>query len=222
MQRTYQLRLDGRINLPEAALERMFAFGNLRRFADGHVIMHRGDAAVGFFGVASGQVTIARRSSKGAMRIFGVAGPGDLFGERAFLTDRPRLVDAIADGAVEVVYFSRPAFNKLLASEPRFALLMMQSLASQLEVMVERVDAEQTLPVAERLGAALLAMVPDECGGIACSHQQLADLTGVSRASLGTALRQLEKSGLVAGSIGRVRIVNRARLKARVAAATQS
>ena len=222
LQRTYQLRLAGGINVPEAARDRMFAFGKLRRFADGQFIMHRGNAAVGFFGVAAGQVTIARHSADGGMRILGVAGPGDLFGERAFLTDRPRLADAVADGAVELVHFSRAAFNNLLANEPKFAILIMRSLASQLEVLVERIDAGRTLPVAERLAAALLEMVPDEGGSIACSQRQLADLTGVSRASLGTALRQLEKSGLVTGSVGRVRIVSRPKLKARLAAATRT
>ena len=102
--------------------------------------MHRGDTALGFFGVASGQVTIARHSGKGVMRILAVAGPGDLFGEPAFLTKRPRLTDALADGAAEIVCFNRTAFNKLLASEPKFAMLMMQSLASQLEELTKTVE----------------------------------------------------------------------------------
>ena len=165
---------------------------------------------------------IARHSGNGAVRITGVGGPGDLFGERAFLTDRPRLADAVADGPAEIIHFSRPAFNKLLANEPKFAILIMRSLASQIELLLERSDAERTLPVAERLAGALLAVIPGENGGIGCTHQQLADLTGITGASLKTALRQLEKSGSIVGTVGRVRIVDRARLEARLAAAARS
>jgi CRP/FNR family transcriptional regulator, cyclic AMP receptor protein len=217
MQRTYRLRLKGAITIPESARERLFALGKRRKFADGHFIMHQGEAARGFFAVASGQVMVGRHASNGTLTIYGVAGPGDLFGEQAFFTASARLGDAVADGPVEAIWFDAPLFRRVIANDPELVMLLLRSLAGQLRLLTERVDAERNLTLVDRLAHALLAMDDDSGDVVACTQQQLADLIGVSRVALGGALRQLEKGGAVAGSYGKVRIIDRDALVTRLA-----
>ena len=218
MQRTYQLGLQGAINVPEAARVRLFELGKRRSFADGQFVLRQEEPADGFFAVVSGQAMIGRYAIDGSLTIYAVCGPGDLFGEQAFLTATPRLADAVADGPLEVVFFSGAVFRKSIVSDPKFAMLIMRSLAAQLKLVIERVDAERHMSVPDRLAQALLGMEETAGHPIACTHQQLADLLGVSRVTLGMALRQIEKTGAISGSYGKVRIVNRQMLQGKLAA----
>jgi CRP/FNR family transcriptional regulator, cyclic AMP receptor protein len=217
MQRTYRLTLQGAINVPEAARTRLTEIGKRRCFADGQHLMHQGDAANGFFYLAGGQVMVGRSAMNGVLTIFGVAGTGDIIGDLAYFAEVPRTTDTIADGPVEAIWIDGAVFRKHVLTAPGLAMLMLKSLASQLLVTVERVDAERTMSLPDRLAHALLSMECATGESIACTHQQLGDLIGVSRVSLGVALRQLEKNGAIAGSYGKVRIVDRAMLEARLA-----
>lgn len=222
MQRTYRLRLTGAVAIPESVRMRLFALGKHRTFADGAFLMNQGEAARGFFAVVSGQVMVGRHTAAGSLTIFGVAGPGDLFGEQAFFTGSPRLADAVADGAVEVVWFDAPLFKRAIAKDAELVMLLLRSMASQLRMLTQRVDADRNLTLPDRLVQVLLSMDADSDGEVACTQQQLADLIGVSRVSLGGALRQLEKGGAVAGGYGHVRIVDRAALQGRLAAVSRA
>lgn len=217
MQRTYRLSLQGAIKAPEAARTRLIEIGKRRSFADGQHLSHQGDEAKGFFVIVGGQVIIGRSASNGVLTIFGVAGAGDVVGNLAFFASVPRTTDCVADGLVEAVWIDGAAFRKHVLTDPALMTIMLKSMSSQLLVTIDRVDAERTMSLPDRLAHALLSM---ECGpgeALACTHQQLGDLIGVSRVSLGIALRQLEKNGAIAGSYGKVRIVDRAMLEARLA-----
>jgi len=217
MQRTYRLRLKSAVAIPEAARQRMFALGRKWQFADGQFVFHQGDAARGFYAVVSGQVMVGRYAPDGSLAVYGVAGSGDLVGELAFFAGAPRLSDCVADGPVELVEFDKAIFKRVIMIDPEMTMILIRSLAGQLKVALERIDADRTLTLPDRLAQALLGMEADSDADVACTQQQLADLIGVSRVSLGSALRQLEKSGAVAGSYGRIRIVDRALLEARFA-----
>lgn len=171
----------------------------------------------GFFAVVTGQVMVGRYAADGSLTVFGVAGAGDLIGELAFFAGTARITDCVADGPVELVEFDKALFKRVIMADPELTMLLLRSLAGQLRMAFDRIDADRTLSLPDRLAHVLLGMEADSDHDVACTQQQLADLIGVSRVSLGSALRQLEKSGAVAGSYGRIRIVDRALLEARLA-----
>jgi CRP/FNR family transcriptional regulator, cyclic AMP receptor protein len=204
MQRTYQLKLFGALRLPEHARTRLVACGKPRRFASGQFVMHEGEQADGFGVVTEGQVMLGRHGSNGTLTVFGIMGPGDMFGEQAFLGNTPRLVDAVADGPAEIAWIGAAAFRKAIDGDNQLAMLMMRSLAAQLQVAIERVDAMRRMTLDQRVASALLSMCNVTDGVIETTQQELADLVGVSRVSLGGALRQLERNGAVALSYGKI------------------
>jgi len=222
MQRTYRLRLKSAVAIPESARQRLFALGRKRQFTDGQFLFQQGDTARGFYAVVSGQVMVGRYAADGSLTVFGVAGSGDLLGELAFFAGSPRITDCVADGPVELVEFDKALFKRVIMVDPEMTMIMLRSLAGQLKAALERIDSDRTLTLPDRLAQVLLGMDADSDADVTCTQQQLADLIGVSRVSLGSALRQLEKSGAVAGSYGRIRIVDRALLEARLAAVNRS
>ena len=178
--------------------------------------MHEGEQADGFGVVTEGQVMIGRHASNGTLTVFGIIGPGDLFGEQAFLSQTPRLADAAADGPATVSWIGATAFRKALDGNTDLAMLMMRSLAAQLQVAIERIDASRRLTLDQRVASALLAMCGVADGVIETTQQELADLVGVSRVSLGAVLRHLERSGAIGLSYGRIVIRQPSALEAQL------
>lgn len=216
MQRTYQLTLTGALRLPEDVRARLIAIGKLRRFADGQAVMREGDTADGFGVVTEGQVMVGRHAANGALTVLAIIGPGDCFGEQAFLTETPRLVDAIADGPAAVSWIDGAGFRKAVEGDPQLAMLMLRSLAWQLRASLDRVDAARRMTLDQRVATALLQMCNVTDGVIETTQQELADLVGVSRVAVGTALRHFERSGAIALSYGKITIHQPVALEAQI------
>ena len=208
MQRSYQLALAERTRLAGTERDRLLAAREPRAFADGQFVQHQGDPGDAFWAVIEGHVLVGRYAEDGAFTAFAVLGPGDIFGELAFFTGLERQVDAIASGPARLVAIDRPLLRRLMQEDVGWAELLLRSLGRQLAVSLDIIDAERRLPTAERLGrliAAMAADAPDGCT-VAATQQQLADLLGVSRVTLGAALRELEARGALTRGYGCIKL----------------
>jgi len=208
MQRSYQLTLAERTRLPAAERDRLAALAPVRAFADGQFVQHQGDPGDSFWVVIEGNVLAGRYAEDGGFTAFAIVGPGDMFGELAFFTGIPRQADAMASGPARLIAIDRPLLRRLMQEDVGWAELLLRSLGRQLAVSLDVIDADRRLPVAERLVRLLRAMA-DDAGGTAqvrATQQQLADLLGVSRVTLGAALRDLSARGLVERGYGRIRL----------------
>ena len=209
MQRSYHFDLAERTRLSPAERERLIAMAPARRFADGQFVQQQGDAGDAFWAVVEGHVLVGRYAEDGGFTAFAVLGPGDLFGELAFFTGVPRQADALASGPARLVAIDRPLLRQLMAADVGWAELLLRSLGRQLAGALDIIDAERRLSSADRL-LRLLGMMAADGGDGATVHatqQQLADLLGVSRVTLGAALRELTARGLVETGYGRIRLV---------------
>ncbi len=93
----------------------------------GKVVIEEGEPGDAFYVIMDGTAKVSR---KGAERTLKRLGPGDFFGELALLDGGPRTVTVIAETSLDVIKIDRPAFRKLLLSEPAVGLKIMQQLAS--------------------------------------------------------------------------------------------
>jgi CRP-like cAMP-binding protein len=213
MQRSYHFDLAERTRLSPAERERLAAMAPARRFADGQFVQQQGDPGDAFWAVVEGHVLVGRYAEDGGFTAFAVLGPGDLFGELAFFTGVPRQADALASGPARLVAIDRPLLRRLMAADVGWAELLLRSLGRQLAGALDIIDAERRLGSADRLLRLLRMMAVDADakadGGtsVRATQQQLADLLGVSRVTLGAALRDLTARGLVETGYGRIRLV---------------
>lgn len=217
MQRNYQLELRGAVSIPEAARERLFAAGTRKKLKAGQAIWHQGDVANGFFGIISGIVQASKMGPDGTRTIFALYGEGDVAGDGAYFTKSERQATMEARAAAEIVWISDTIFRRKLATDTEVLLLLLRSVSGQLQETIQLIDHARRLSAADRLAAVLAMFRCDDDGVIDATHQELAELVGVSRVSLGTALGQLAKIGVVQRNYGSIRIMNRAALKSRVA-----
>jgi len=181
--------------------------GRKLQFGKGQIIQQRGDEGSEFWYIESGSVQIGRFSEDGELTLFTMIEAGESFGEQAFLGEFPRMVDAIAATECTVIRIGEAELQHLLETQPRAARILLKTMAHALQEAFDLVEAGRRLSTVQRLAQALVR----QCGNaphatINMTQQELADLIGVSRVSLGKALAELDIQGLVHRGYGKLSI----------------
>ncbi|MEO9601089.1 Crp/Fnr family transcriptional regulator [Parasphingorhabdus sp.] len=201
--------------LPEQLRADLLARGQRRSFERGQIIQQRGDLAREFWYIERGSVQIGRYGIDGRLTLFSLIGAGDTFGELAFMGEFPRTVDAIAGTDCSLIKIGDGELQSLMESNPVMVRLLLKTMALTVQEAINLVESSRSLSVPQRLAQALLQLCGNQDNGaeVIAIQQDLADLLGVSRVSLGKALTKLQAAGLIEPGYGFVTITDRAGLK---------
>lgn len=197
--------------LPTALQERLRADAPSREYASSQIIAQRGDEAKGFWLIEKGSVSIGQFFPDGEFRGVAVIGPGDSWGELAMFASRPRVVDAIARTRSEVRHIRAALFEALLEEHPAASRALLGTLSQQLQETLNIVAGIRRGSAGARV-AGLLATMSEGSplpARIAMSQQELADLLGLTRATVNAALRGQEKLGLLRRAYGSIEVLDR-------------
>ena len=175
------------------------------RFDAGQVIFGRGDPGTEVFLVVSGRVRLSILSAEGRELSFAHASAGTVFGEIAMLDGGVRTADATAVDDVTALALSRPAFKRLLETQPHVAEAVIQFLCGRIREADQQLEAIALYPIEGRLARFFLATAkaaaPDDGDqvtvDIRMSQGELALLVGASRPKVNAALALLEASGAI-------------------------
>ena len=209
MQRSYQLPQSFDLSSFEPALERLIAAGSQRHYQHGEFIFQQGEVANGIFIVITGGMAVGRHRHDGTYNLLTVLGPGEFSGDLAYFADTFRQNDGIAEGPTRVCFVGASALERLIDTDPPVCRLMMRSMASQMARMIRLIDAERRHPARIRLGWLLLQQCHPRDGLFDGSQQDLANLLGVSRVSLVSALSALVELGFVRRGYRRLWLTDR-------------
>lgn len=168
-------------------------------FDRGRPIYSEGDPAYTAFVVVSGATKLVSSALDGRQGMIALAGPGDLFGEDAFVsTTRMTRADAIAHGTrIQAVNRTDPRMIQLLAARVRWATTALEGLL--LHDSGARI-ARHIADLARRHGVALphgiLVRIP-------LSQEHIAQLAGTSRETASKVLGDFTRAGWIrrAGSL---------------------
>jgi CRP/FNR family transcriptional regulator, cyclic AMP receptor protein len=105
-----------------------------RHLVPGEVFFEAGDRGDEMFGVVSGLIEL-RRDCQVLARVE----PGGTFGEMAIIDSAPRALTAVAVEGSEIAVITRSMFLFLVTETPMFAIQVMQSLASRIRELDDRV-----------------------------------------------------------------------------------
>ena len=187
----------------------------LRSFTDGAIIQQRGDTPTGFWLIETGRVTVGQFLAEGQFRALAVLGPGDSYGELALFAARRRVVDAVARGPAALRWIDGVRFEAVLARDPASMRRMLGALAEELQELLEVVAGLRRGSALRRISAILLNLAGTDAqpSRIAIGQEEIADLTGVTRATVNKVLRDLERGGMLVRGYGMVEIVDPAALR---------
>ena len=200
--------------LPPHLRDALEAIAVPRRYKDGALIHSRGDVKPGLSIVASGSVHIGNTGSDGSYVTTTILGPGQTFGEFTLFADLPRTHDAVAVGPTVINQIGRAPFMRLYDQDPELGKIVLIATTKRLHVVLEFLDDLRRLPLTVCAAKLLLMMsysaeTPNKIIG---NQVELAFTLGVSRVSIGKALKMLEAEGVIKLGYGYIEVSNEALL----------
>jgi len=109
--------------------ERLGRFGTVRHFDQGDYLMKTGTVAQGLAFVLKGQIDVRPSNHIGsASQSIVKHGPGSFLGELAQLSDRPALVDAVAETPVDAIVVPARRLRDVLVQEAELGERIMRAL----------------------------------------------------------------------------------------------
>ncbi|WP_321912176.1 Crp/Fnr family transcriptional regulator [Paraburkholderia sp. J11-2] len=178
--------------LDAATRAELFAEGKEVRYRSGQTIHRQGDHNRSLQVIIEGQVSFSRLDQDGRKVNAAVFGPGETFGEIPLLTGRPRTHDAVAVGAVRLLWISDRQFRDLLNRKPDLRDRLLAELAERLIHAADRLDSALRLSVPQRVAQFVVVEVERSAGlrSVNVRQTDIAEALGVTREAVAAALRQ--------------------------------
>ena len=173
-----------------------------RRYGEGEIIFHEGDAGQMLYVLGVGQVRIYVNGLDGSETSVIVFGrPGELFGELAVIDGLPRSATAVSLDQTILYTIGREPFRDHMRRCPQLAYNFMQALSQRVRYNTRQMDSLVTLSVPARLARKLVELAqaygqPTSQGvqiDLALNQSQLASLIGASRESTNKSLRDFQR-----------------------------
>jgi CRP-like cAMP-binding protein len=130
---TYLERIPMFRSCSEDELNRIADLASATTVPEGQEIIQQGDLADEFFVIVSGSADVVRDDKRVAP-----LGPGDYFGELALFDRALRNATVVATAPVELVSFSRSAFNELLDKVGSLRSALLSGMAKRLHELEGR------------------------------------------------------------------------------------
>jgi CRP-like cAMP-binding protein len=158
------------------------------------------------FLLKKGHVKISRLNTDGKEVILEVVGPGEIFGELAFVEEglqRSEMAQALDD--VVICAVKQEDFEKLMIKNPELNFNVTKRIGLRMKKFEERVTDLVFKDVRKRV-ASFLVGYAEEFGKVKqgivtikmhLSHQEIAFLTGSARQTVTTTLNELRSAGLI-------------------------
>lgn len=169
--------------------------GSVRHFHKGEIIYHQGDNAKNFCYLKKGKVKVFMTSVDGMEKTLNTASSGEIFGEGAFFDKKPRVSSACAVSDSQVIMIDEPTLTKLFSKYPVLAFELLEILANRIRLLSFQLDSMTFLQADARIARILLQNQSD-CE-VKLTHEEIADVVGVSRVTVSKILSKLTKKGIL-------------------------
>ena len=210
--------------LSDAGLSKLEARTSVRRVEEGETYIASGDAQKAFAVVLAGQFKVYRVNDAGKEQIFAYARPGEVLGIGP-ITDpyRTAYANCTARVATEVAEIDYASLREVIASEPRFAVAMLNEQSVRLSQMVKLVDQLSLKDAHNRLALWLDQWIsenhPDAVDDeellviLPYTQSEIAAQIGTVREVVSRGFSRMEKDKIIHASGKRVTVINRAGLR---------
>lgn len=177
--------------------------GRRVHFAKGSILHWQGDPVEAIWIVESGAVKVFATSPEGRTCTYGILGAGDLVGASAYLLAKEHDTQALALDDTEAIALLPGEFERLLAANPRFSLLVMRKLAQGADALAGKVRELGFLDVQQRLKHSLIELAQRH--GIATpegiridldiTHEEIGALVAANRTTITACISELKRQG---------------------------
>lgn len=187
--------------LPDTYIDQLLEIAVEKEFKRQEIIFSENDSANGFYVNADGLIKIYKLSSEGKEQILHIFGPGEPFGEVPVFSGKTFPAFAETISASRVLFFSRPAFVKLISDNPSLALNMLAVLSMRLRHFTVQIENLSLKEVPGRLAAYFLMLSTEQDNPntvmLNISKSQLASFIGTIPETLSRMLNRMASQNLI-------------------------
>lgn len=193
----------------------MLSLARRKSYNDGEFIHSRGDEDPTMEVVIEGEMRLVRLRPDGTQSLVTVVRPGQHIADMLLLGNYRRSHTAIAIGSTVVDHYDRKAFNLLLQNHDVLHALYRLS-CYRLAMAITTADDLRSLSRVAHLGKLLYAVTARKgCNDwVEIVQEDLASFLGVSTMTVAKALTRLKNEGLIETGYRKIRVPDRAQLKA--------
>lgn len=187
-------------------------------FKKGKLVFYEDGIPTGVFIIESGRAKIFKTGLDGKDQIFYIYKQGDLLGYHALLCNEKYADSCEALEDCQMLFINQWKFEELLTQIPHLQTLLIQNMSHEFGVMVNTITVLAQKPLRERLALFLLLLQqkysdPSEISGsIVLPREDLANMVGTARESLGRLLKEFREEQLIAINKRAIQITNEDRL----------
>ncbi len=179
------------------------SFAQELAFKKGKLIFYEEGIPTGLFILKSGKAKIYKTGIYGKDQIFYIYKKGDLFGYHALLANEKYedACEALED--CEVLFISKTDMGILLEEIKNLKTLFIQNMSHEFGVLVNTITILAQKPLRERLALYLLILHETyydesaQVAGIKLPREDMANVIGTARESLGRLLKEFKEDGLI-------------------------
>jgi len=201
-------------NLNDEQLEHIIRIAQRRSYAPGTVLFQEKEPGHIFYVVLSGSIKIYSKSQTGAEKVLSLINAGESFGELSLLDGRPRSASAQTLEATSVLELSSQSFMELLGTHFDITRGILTELCRRLRQTNEQVNDLTFLDGRTRVLKNLITIAGRNgkrdgqtiSMHMALNYDELAQLAGVSKATLSDVLRELEGRGVLQFGVNEFRL----------------
>ncbi len=203
-------------SLPLMDQELLIKNGERLIFKKRKLIFYENGIPTGVFLIQKGRAKIYKTGLAGKDQIFYVYKAGDLLGYHALLCDEQYEDSCEALEECEILFISKSKFDLLLDQIPNLKLLLIQNMSHEFGVLVNTITVLAQKPLRERLALHLLILeerYQSESSEIILPREDLANMVGTARESLGRLLKEFREENLIEVDNRIIRITDSAKLQ---------
>ncbi len=204
-------------SIPPPLQDALRAAASLVRYSNGQVVHQRGDTHAGLALIRSGAVSMSTVDRQGKTLVTAVLGPGQVFGEFTVFANRARTHTATACGNDTAIdHIGKMRLLALMEEAPALHRFFLTSLTERLHAMIEFAEDLRRLPLPVHTAKQVAQMAQWSTGAsrIRITQTGLAQILGISRVAMGTALKALVSAGLIRTGYGHIEIPDGRALRA--------
>ena len=194
--------------MPEDTLQAMARRARMRSVARGASVVHADERTDFVYLILSGNLKALATDEDGREVIFGILGPGELFGEMGVLDDEARSATVIAMVPSQLVVIGKSDFRRFLQENAEASYHVMRNLVQRLRRANRKIESLALLDVYGRVARLLLDMAQTVNGVRVVTPKiaktDIAKMVGASREMVSRVMSDLQHQGLIEESRGRI------------------
>lgn len=183
----------------------------LRLYQPGEIVCWQGEKSEGLYIIHKGFVKLFKLSGKGRELVIRVFGEGTTFNEVPVFDGGENVVNVAVLEESEIWIVEREIIRKILKENPDMSEAVILNLSKNLRMLISMVEELSFCQVTNRLARLISQLEPDQLAGQATdrlTQDQLAAMLGTVREVVSRSLRDLERSGAIRLTRGRIQVID--------------